>query len=116
MTDQAIAELLIRLSVGIVMVIFGLTQIKQPDKWLRYMPGIVRFILPLQPTTFLRIHGLGNVSLGLLLMSGLAQPVSACLALAWWIFVTPFAAYYDWTVGLRDFAISMALLALVYMY
>lgn len=115
MDDYKIAELLIRFGVGIVMVVFGLHQIKSPASWQHYIPGLVRFMMPISSSTFMRLHGSGNVSLGLLLMSGLIQPVSACLALAWWLWVLPFAAYYDWTVGLRDFAIAMALLALVYL-
>ncbi len=115
MSDAQIAELLIRLSVGVVMVLFGAHQISTPSYWRRYMPGIIRFLLPIQSSTFFRIHGLGNVSIGLLLMSGLFPPVSACIALTWWIWVTPFAAYYDFSVGMRDFVIVMALLAVVFL-
>lgn len=107
------ATLLIRLGVGGVMLLFGISQIKSPEKWLKYMPSLIRFLMPIKPESFMRIHSLGNLGLGLLLITGLLQPLSIGLALAWWIWVLPFAFSYDYTVGLRDFAIIMALAALL---
>ncbi len=115
MDDRQIAEFLIRVSVGLTMFIFGAHQIVSPQRWLHYIPGPLKFIMPIQPTTFLRIHGSGNILLGVLLITDPFPPVSICLALTWWLWVMPFAFYYDWTVGLRDFAIAMALLAVVYL-
>ncbi|HSH18203.1 MAG TPA: hypothetical protein VK978_02370 [Candidatus Saccharimonadales bacterium] len=113
MDNVETASLLIRLSIGIVMVLFGISQIKAPQQWLDYIPGFIRFLMPVKPASFMRLHGLGNLSLGLLLMSGWLQPLSLWLALAWWAWVLPFAFFYNWTVGLRDFAIIMALATLL---
>ncbi|MDB5181361.1 MAG: hypothetical protein JWP13_124 [Candidatus Saccharibacteria bacterium] len=77
------------------------------------MPGIVRFLMPVKPSSFMRVHGIGNLALGILLVSGLFQPVSIWLALLWWAWVSPFAFYYEFTVGLRDLAIIMALISLL---
>jgi hypothetical protein len=115
MQDVEVAALLIRLVVGVVMVLFGISQMRSPEKWLKYIPGLLRFIMPIKPASFMRIHSLGNLGLGLLLASGLWQPASIWLALVWWILVLPFAFYYEYTVGLRDAAIIMALIALLVM-
>lgn len=107
------ARLLIRLGVGIVMLLFGLSQIKSPAKWLGYIPGFLKFIMPIRPTSFMRLHSLGNIVLGGLLVSSFWQPVSIWLALIWWGTILPFAFYYGYTTGLRDFAIIMALVSLL---
>lgn len=115
MNDTDIAIWLIRISVGLTMVIYGIHQIKSPAKWLHYMPGAVRFILPVSSTTFMQSHGAINLALGVVLMSGLFAPVAACISLVWWLSITPFAFYYDWTVGVRDLVITASLLALIYL-
>lgn len=107
------ASLIIRLTIGAVMVIFGTSQMKSPQKWLKYMPGIIRFLMPVRPTSFMRIHALGNLTLGSLLLLGLFQPASLWLALLWWAWVAPFAFYYEFTVGLRDIAIIAALASII---
>lgn len=107
------ASLLLRLGVGVVMLLFGISQVKSPEKWLKYIPGLIRFLMPVKPESFMRIHSFGNLGLGFLLVSGLFQPVSIWLALVWWLWVLPFAFFYEYTVGLRDLAIIMALLALL---
>ncbi len=107
------ASLLIRLGIGSVMVLFGISQQKSPQNWLGYIPGLVRFILPIKPEQFMRIHSLGNIALGSLLISGAWPTVSVCLALGWWLWVLPFAFYKDFTIGMRDLAIVMSLAALL---
>lgn len=113
MSDIETAELIIRLSIGLAMIVFGASQMKSPEKWLKYMPGIIRFLMPIKPTSFMRMHSVGNISLGFLLAAGLFQPVSIWMALLWWIWVSPFAFYYEFTVGLRDLAIIMSLVSLL---
>jgi hypothetical protein len=113
MDHVEVAALLIRLGVGIVMVSFGLYQVTKPETWLKYIPKPLQFIMPFKPTSFMRIHALGNIGLGLLLAIGIWQPVSVWLALLWWAWVLPFAFYAELTMGLRDFAIIMALIALL---
>lgn len=113
MDDREIAELLIRIGVGGVMILFGIWQVTKPVDWLKYIPPIIRFLMPFAPTSFMRLHGTGNILLGLLLAAGLLQPVSIWLALAWWAFVTPFAFFAEASMGLRDIAIILSLVALL---
>lgn len=110
------AELLIRLGIGIVMILFGLNQILKPAKWQVYIPGFLRFIMPFKPTSFLRLHGSLNVLFGILLAVGIWQPVSIWIAAIWWTAILPFAFFYAYSVGLRDAAIIMSLVALLVLY
>jgi hypothetical protein len=107
------AELLIRLGVGIVMVLFGLSQMKSPEKWLQYIPKFFQFIMPVRPTSFMRAHSLGNLGLGAWLMIGGGGTWSIWISILWWISILPSAFYHAYTTGLRDFAIIMALIALL---
>jgi uncharacterized protein YjeT (DUF2065 family) len=113
MSDIEIARLLIRSAVGFVMLCFGIYQMYRPAAWIKYIPRAVKFVMPLQPATIMRIHSLGNLSLGLLLIAGVLQPLSLFAALAWWIFILPFCARIDITEGLRDLAIICSLAALI---
>lgn len=113
MNDSETAALLIRIGVGTVMVAYGVSQQLSPHKWLDYMPGLVSFIMPIRPASYIRIHSLGNLGLGILLLGGLWMPAALWLVLAWWIWILPFAFYKDFTIGLRDSAIIMSLIALL---
>lgn len=113
MTDIELATILLRIGVGVVMVAFGIYQILRPGPWLIYIPKLVRFIMPLEATTIIRIHSLGNLSLGMLLLAGLWLPVTLWLVLAWWTFILPLCTRADLTVGLRDFGFIMMIAALI---
>jgi hypothetical protein len=113
MESAETAAILIRIGVGIVQAVFGISQFKSPHKWTSYMPGLIRFILPVSPETFMRVHAMGNLALGILLLAGLWMPVTIWLALAWWIWILPFAFYKDFSIGMRDTAIIMSLIALL---
>lgn len=85
----------------------------KPEAGLVYIPKPLKFISPLKPASIMRTHSLGNLCLGLLLTSGLFQPVSLWLVLTWWRFVLPLCARIDITDGLRDFAIITTIVALI---
>jgi hypothetical protein len=107
------AALLIRLGVGICMILFGISQVKSPRNWFVYLPGPVRFILPTKPETFMRIHAIGNLVLGIILAANLWMPVTVWLNIFWWASILPFAFYKEMSTGLRDAAIIVSLIALL---
>lgn len=113
MQDIHTARLLIQIGVGIVMILFGLSQITSPDKWLKYLPRFVRFIMPVKPTNFMRAHSLGNLGLGILLAIGVWQPAVIWITIFWWISILPFAFYAEYSIGLRDVAIILSLIGLL---
>ena len=113
MSDVETAALLIRIGVSSVQVLFGLSQQRSPEDWLGYIPKPIQFIMPIKPAKFMRIHSLGNLGIGIWLLSGLALPVAIWVSLLWWIWILPFAFYKAMSIGLRDFAIIMSLIALL---
>lgn len=109
--NAAAAIWIIRLSVSAVMVVFGLSQLIRPGRWLDYLPRLTRWLLPVRPESFMRSHGLGNLALGTLLASGMWPAVLLWAAIGWWVSILPFALRHDVYIGLRDMAIIAALAA-----
>ncbi len=93
------------------MVAFGAHQITCPKSWHHYLPPWVERRLPVGRNEAFLLHGAGNVSLGLLLISGLFPRLTIRSAIWWWITVTPFAARADWRSGARDLGILGSLLS-----
>lgn len=108
---QELSLQLIRASVGLTMVAFGLHQIWQPKQWVHYIPHWLEKLDPLQTTTTLRIHGAGNLVLGVLFLSGLWTIIASWLTIAWWVSILPFALYHDWRIALRDLVVIVSVIA-----
>lgn len=109
------AALLIRVSTAITMVVYGVSQIIKPTHWLSYVPPWLSRLLPGNDLLMMQLHGGGNLILGLWLMLGVSPALAAWLCLAWWISIWPFAFYYDWRDGLRDFVIICGLAAYLWL-
>jgi|GEM_PF-1480309 len=107
------AALVISLAIGLNMALFGLHQIRKPGDWSEYIPKWLSFFMPVSREHFLRTHGVGNLLLGIFLMSGVAPMWSAWLSLIWWVSILPFAFRVKWSIGLRDLSIIGALVSLV---
>jgi hypothetical protein len=95
------------------MVAYGLHQIVRPQHWLEYMPGWLQRLLPMKTTSFMKEHGAGNVTLGLLLLMNVKPEFLYWVVLAWWLSILPFAFYEDWRSGMRDVIIVAGILALI---
>lgn len=105
---------LIRVSVSLVMFLFGLDQIMNPTPWTKtYLPKFFRDNPIFGTTWFMRVHALGNITLGIVFVTGLYVNLVTLIVLLWWVTILPFALYADWRIALRDFAIIMAILSLV---
>lgn len=105
--------LLVRISIGVVMVLFGLSQFFKPGKWLGYIPKWVEAMLPMKPETTMRLHSFGNFFFGLLFLLGLWPVVMAWITAIWWFSILPFAVRYDRFIALRDAAIICAIIAVI---
>ena len=107
-----IGLILIQGAVGLTMIAFGLNQLKNPDAWMGYVPTFLEKLLPTALSrTFMRIHASVNVGLGVLFAVGVWPAVIAWLTIIWWLSILPFALKYNWKIGMRDFAIVAAVLA-----
>ncbi len=112
--DSAI--LLIRFGVSAVMIAFGIHQMIDPAPWIEeYMPKSLQKLPFMNPKTFMRIHSLGNMLLGILFLSGFVPQIGAYLTLFWWVSILPFAFKHSWHTGIRDLAITFSILALIFL-
>jgi hypothetical protein len=107
------AILIIRLSVAMTMVLFGINQFLKPGDWTDYIPKWIRNIDPLSPVNTMRLHSLGNIIFGLWLAMGIFPGLSVWVNIFWWISILPFAFLKDWRIGLRDLSITASLIALL---
>lgn len=102
----------LRLGVSLAMLAFGLNQFLSPKTWVKqYLPTWFQKLLLLPPITFMRLHALGNLALGSLFLLGLFPGLIPLFVLVWWLTILPFAFWHDWTIGLRDLAIILAVLS-----
>jgi cytochrome c biogenesis protein CcdA len=115
MTHVHTAILLIRFSIGLLMLCFGLSQMNNPKRWEVFLPSWLIKILALfglSPKIAIRIHALGNLTLGTLLAIGLWPSVIPLLVIVWLATVGTFASRVDWTIGLRDYALMATVIGL----
>jgi len=107
------AEILLRGSTAITMIVYGVHQILRPVSWFSYVPGWLVKILPMKPETFMKEHGVGNALLGLLLLFNVRPEFTYWVVLVWWLSILPFAFYEDWRNGMRDIVIIAGITALI---
>jgi hypothetical protein len=107
------ATLLIRLTVGLLMVSYGVHQIFHPEKWFSYMPAWLQALLPMSTKSFMKEHGVGNFSLGVLMLLNLKPDWLYWIVMVWWLSILPFAFYEDWRNGMRDVVIIASIIGLV---
>ncbi len=85
------AILLIRIGVSLTMVLFGINQFLNPQKWIDYIPQAVRKMLFMSPDNTMRMHALGNVVIGIWFAVGIFPVAAEWVTLVWWISILPFA-------------------------
>lgn len=116
MDSQEWVELMLRLSVGLMMIAFGLHQMWRPDKWLEYIPRWLGRVLPVSALSFMASHGFGNFVLGTALALGVWQPVILWIVLVWWLSLLPFVFYVNWRNGFRDIVAIAAVISLIVLH
>jgi hypothetical protein len=100
--------LLPRIGVSLVMIIFGIDQIRNSYDWEKeYVPKWLKGKMPMP------LHGFGNLLLGLWLLSGFYLVTALWTVFIWWITILPFAFYGSWKAGLRDLAIITSIASLL---
>ena len=97
------------------MLVFGLNQMLDPNYWVGYVPTFVRHFLPMPVTTFMHIHALGNITLGILLLLGIWKKIITWLTLVWWLTIVPAAFLKQWDIGMRDLVISLTLVSYIWL-
>ncbi len=106
----------LRLMGPVVMIPFAIDQLKNPKGWTEYVPESVQSLLPGWPEGFMRTHALGNLVLGVWLLSGIYLKGAALLAVIWMATIVGGALLTGkWQVAVRDLAVTLGLLALFLM-
>ncbi|MDO8425131.1 MAG: DoxX family membrane protein [bacterium] len=109
-TGPSAAALLLRLGLGAVLLIFGYGKIADTVSWLGFVPPWMIGLLPMDPVQFLRVVGVAEVLLGVLLVVGWrVRIVAAVVALH---LLTILAAVARGDLAVRDFGLFMAAAAL----
>jgi hypothetical protein len=114
MTSITTAELLLRIPAALLMLSFGINQMWKPYYWVEEIPPIIKDNLPTKPESFMRVHSLGNIALGVLLLSGLWLYIITWLS-ALWLTSIVLAIFINknWTVAMRDLCVAASLFALI---
>lgn len=108
------AVILIRIGVSLVMISFGINQLKSPEDWIKeYMPKFIQKNPFFSPVSLMRMHAMGNIAFGVLFISGQLPQIGAIVTLLWWLSILPFAFYDSWKAGMRDLAIIASIMAVV---
>ena len=101
---------IISTTIGITMIAFGVSQIVKPREWVKYIPTKLEDLLPLDNEATMKVHGSGNVLLGVALLSQLKPTLIRSSAGVWWLWVALFCGRYDCRIAARDIAIGITLL------
>jgi len=101
---------LLRISLGTLLLWFGVWQMVSPESWAAYVPGWADAVA--DTTLLITANGVFEITLSLLLLSGFAVRISALLAFGHVLFIALNLGYND--VMIRDLALAAAFLAVFF--
>lgn len=106
------AELALRIGLGVVTLVFGISQLRDWKPWQAYVPAWLRWAQFPSEVLFWRTHATLNVLLGIALFGGLYLQWVA-LFLTVWLAAIAFTTFFtDRQTSVRDFGLAAAALAL----
>jgi hypothetical protein len=103
---------LIPISIGLVMIGFGLHQVTNASKWKGYIPKVVKDIAPVEPETIIKLHGTGNLTLGILYVVLHKNSLVRWIVSGWWLNVMLLCGKHSLKEGIRDLPIFLTTLAI----
>ena len=106
---------LVPISIGLVMIGFGLHQITNARKWNSYIPKVVKDITPIEPDTIIKLHGTGNLSLGLLYILFHKNTLIRWIVSGWWLNVMLLCGKHSLKEGVRDVPFFLTTLSIALM-
>ena len=101
--------LVLRLGLGLSLLYAGFDILRSPDTWIGYVPQWVE-MLGASREHFLAVHGIGEIVLGVALISSFWLPVASLLVALDFLSILVF--YGIDSVSFRDFGLMMAAFAL----
>ncbi|MAF36093.1 hypothetical protein CL622_03170 [archaeon] len=99
------APTLIRISMSLVILWFGINQLLFPQTWLGFLPQWIS-ILPIEPTTIIITNAISEIVLGLLLLLGFLTRFVALILSIHILGIAISVGYND--IGIRDAGLALA--------
>jgi len=103
---------IIRISLALVLLWFGIDEIINPENWFGYIPGQLSYILPFSLETFIFLNGIFEIIIGVLLLSGFYTRIVAFVAALHLLSITIAVGYND--VSVRDFGLTLMAVSLIF--
>lgn len=103
-------KVILRISLSLVFLFFGISQIYNPALWTGFVPSFVSSIIT--PGTAILINGFVEIFFGLLLIFGLYTRFSS-LILGLHLFGIAFSIGFN-PLGIRDFGLALATLSIFF--
>lgn len=104
------SPLILRISIAVVLLWFGFSQLKNPAQWTRMMPDYVHIVFPFSKATLIYMNGSVEILLATVLLLGLWTRVTSALITLHLLHITIIVGYGG--VGARDIALALASLAI----
>lgn len=92
-------------AIGIVMIGFGYNQVFFPKKWKEYIPAFIHTHIHFNDASIVRVHGSGNITLGLLYLALHKKKIIRIMTSVWWFNVMILCGRHDAREGIRDLPI-----------
>ncbi|MCH8003710.1 MAG: DoxX family protein [Nanoarchaeota archaeon] len=106
------ATVVIRVSLALVLLWFGIDEIINPENWFGYIPSWLSYILPFSLDFFITLNGIFEIMIGVLLLIGLYTRIIAFIAALHLLSITIAVGYNE--IGVRDFGLTLMAVSLIF--
>ena len=106
------ATVVIRISLALVLLWFGIDEIINPENWFGYVPSWISNNLPFSLDFFISLNGIIEIMMGGLLLIGLYTRTVAFIAALHLLSITIAVGYNE--IGVRDFGLTLMAVSLIF--
>jgi len=103
---------IIRISLALVLLWFGIDQLRNPDYWVGFLPPWLSQLLPVSINTFLLFNGIIEIIIGIFLLVGSYTRVFGVIAFLHLLPIAVAVGYND--IAIRDLGLAAMALSLVF--
>lgn len=109
--NQELGKIILRVSLSLVFLWFGISQVYSPDAWVTFVPEFLSRIIP--ASTIVLINGSAEILLGLMMISGFYLRLSSLL-LGAHLLVIALSMGLN-AIAVRDYGLAFATLSLLFL-